>query len=78
MRFLVDNPVSPLVAEALNAAGHDAVHAGDRGLHQADDEVLVDIAKNDEGRPVIRTSTRSGRNDLGHRTFDVPTLTPMI
>ena len=71
------NPVSPLVAEALNAAGHDAVHVRDRGLHQADDEVLADIAKNDEGRSVTSTSTRSGRNDLGHRTFGVPTLMPM-
>ena len=52
MKFLVDNPVSPLVAEALNAAGHDAVHVRDRGLHQADDEVLGDIAAV-EGRMIL-------------------------
>ena len=53
------NPVSPLVAEALNAAGHDAVHVRDRGLHQADDEVLVDIAKA-EGRVILSADTDFG------------------
>jgi predicted nuclease of predicted toxin-antitoxin system len=32
MRFLVDNPVSPLVAETLRRSGHDAVHVLDYGL----------------------------------------------
>jgi predicted nuclease of predicted toxin-antitoxin system len=59
VKFLVDNPVSPLVAEALNAAGHDAVHVRDRGLHQADDEVLVDIAAA-EGRVIVSADTDFG------------------
>jgi predicted nuclease of predicted toxin-antitoxin system len=33
MRFLIDNALSPAVAQALNKAGHDATHVRDYGLH---------------------------------------------
>lgn len=37
MRFLIDNPLSPILADALRAAGHDAVHVGDYGMGKASD-----------------------------------------
>ena len=59
MRFLVDQNRSPRLAQLLRQAGHDAVHTLERGLEQADDDVLLDMAR-DEQRIVI-----SGDTDFG-------------
>lgn len=42
MRFLVDNALSPVVAERLEAAGHDAAHVRDYGLQAASDEQIFE------------------------------------
>jgi predicted nuclease of predicted toxin-antitoxin system len=44
MRFVVDNALSPLVAEHLRQNGHDAVHVRDYGLHASSDEEVFDFA----------------------------------
>ena len=40
MRFLIDNNLSPLLAERLKAAGHDVVHVRDIGLQASADSVV--------------------------------------
>ena len=45
MRFLIDMPLSPGLAEWLCDQGHDAVHAGKDGLHNAADIEIIARAK---------------------------------
>ena len=40
MKFLVDNALSPLVAERPRQSGHDSVHVRDYVLQAADDEEI--------------------------------------
>ena len=44
MKFLVDMPVSPRIAEWLRKIGHDAVHAWEIGLERATDEEILNFA----------------------------------
>lgn len=44
MRFLVDNAISPVVAERLQQEGHDAVHVRELGIAAASDEVVFSSA----------------------------------
>jgi predicted nuclease of predicted toxin-antitoxin system len=48
MKFLVDNAFSPLLADALQGAGHDVVHVRDRGMANAGDEEVFDTALREE------------------------------
>ena len=44
MRFLVDQPISPLLAEWLREVGHEAFYVRERGLSRASDEEIFSIA----------------------------------
>ena len=59
MKFLIDNAVSPEVAELLRAAGHDAVHVRDRGMADAADEQLMALAVTEE-RVIVSADTDFG------------------
>ena len=59
MKWLVDNALSPELAERLSAAGHDAVHVRDLKLHAATDETILSVAL-DQGRVVLSADTDFG------------------
>lgn len=48
MRFLVDQNLSPRLAEVLVEHGHDALHTSDLGLDTASDEAVLARARTED------------------------------
>ena len=59
MKLVVDESLARRVADLLREAGHDAVHAADRGLLGARDEAVMAAARQDD-RVVVTADTDFG------------------
>jgi len=52
MRFLIDSMFPPLTVENLRASGHDAVSPSELGAHDLPDDILIEVAT-DQNRVIV-------------------------
>jgi predicted nuclease of predicted toxin-antitoxin system len=59
LRFLIDNALSPVLAECLRIASHDAKHIRDWNMQAATDEQIFELAGREE-RILVSADTDFG------------------
>ena len=59
MRFLVDNALSPVVADEPQRAGHEALHVRDLGMQASTDVEIFELARSDD-RVLVSADTDFG------------------
>jgi predicted nuclease of predicted toxin-antitoxin system len=74
VKFLIDNALSPILAEQLEEAGHDAAHVRDYDMQAADDEQIL-VRAQQEQRVVVSADTDFGTL-LATRRERAPSITP--
>jgi len=72
VKFLIDSPLPPLVAEGFRRAGIDATHVRDLGLQSAEDEDIFSLAIQ-ENRVLVSADTDFGTL-LALRSTNKPSL----
>ena len=75
MRFLLDNALSPVVAQKLVGAGHDALHVRDLGMQAATDEEIFEEAES-AASCAEDQEMRVGRRDLPHLVSQATSRVP--
>jgi predicted nuclease of predicted toxin-antitoxin system len=56
LKFLVDNALSPFIAEGLRSAGHDSIHIRDYNMQKTTD-LEVFARASEEGRTLVSADT---------------------